>query len=95
MKNIPSLVLALSILGLLAMRGQDATPVTPSKDQAAPAVDVTPPAATRRPIFGETVQLFNGENLDDWPAFFIGGSTDPAEAFFVEDGILKSKGPCS
>lgn len=44
------------------------------------------------PVFGETVQLFNGKNLDGWNAFFSGGTTDPAEAFFVEDGILKCKG---
>jgi hypothetical protein len=45
-----------------------------------------------KPSFGETVKLFNGKNLDGWTAFFSGGSNDPAEAFFVEDGIMKCKG---
>ena len=40
----------------------------------------------------KTIKLFNGKNLDGWTAFFQGGSTDPSEAFFVEDGILKCKG---
>jgi hypothetical protein len=92
MKHIPSTVLAVSVLCLLGMRGQDAAPVAPSGDQVAPERDAAAPAATRRPIYGETIQLFNGKNLDDWEAFFIGGTTDPAEAFFVEDGILKTKG---
>ncbi len=92
MKHLPSIVLAFVTLGLLGMGGQDAKPTAPATDQVAPAPDVDAPAATRRPIYGETIQLFNGENLDNWTAFFIGGSTDPAEAFFVEDGILKSKG---
>ena len=96
MKHIPSIVLALAVLGLLGMGGQDAKPTAPTTDQAAPApasaTDATAPAATRRPIYGETIQLFNGKNLDDWTAFFIGGATDPATAFFVEDGVLKSKG---
>ena len=92
MKHIPSTVLAVSVLCLLGMRGQDAAPVAPPGDQVAPERDEAAPAATRRPIYGETIQLFNGKNLDDWEAFFIGGTTDPAEAFFVEDGILKTKG---
>lgn len=50
------------------------------------------PASEGKPVFGETVKLFNGKNLDGWTAFFVGGSTDPAEAFFVEDGILRCKG---
>ena len=92
MKNLSSIVLACVVLGLLGMRGQDAKPAAPVTDQVAPLSDTDAPAATRRPIYGETIQLFNGKNLDDWTAFFIGGATDPAAAFFVEDGLLKSKG---
>ena len=55
---------------------------------AAPQESTTPKA----PEFGETIQLFNGKNLDGWTAFFQGGTVDPSEAFFVEDGILKCKG---
>ena len=44
------------------------------------------------PDFGPTVKLFNGKDLKGWTAFFQGGSTNPSEAFFVEDGILKCKG---
>jgi hypothetical protein len=55
---------------------------------AAPQESTTPKA----PEFGETIELFNGKNLDGWTAFFQGGTTDPSEAFFVEDGILKCKG---
>ena len=51
--------------------------------------DSTKPKA---PEFGETIELFNGKNLDGWTAFFQGGTSDPSEAFFVEDGILKCKG---
>ena len=43
-------------------------------------------------VFGEVIQLFNGENLSNWTAHFVNGSTNPAEAFVVEDGILKCKG---
>ena len=50
------------------------------------------PAAETKPVFGETVKLFNGKNLDGWTAYFQGGSTNPADSFFVEDGILKCKG---
>ncbi|MAB28304.1 MAG: hypothetical protein CMJ53_03350 [Planctomycetaceae bacterium] len=92
MKKLSSIVLACVVLGLLGMGGQDAKPTAPATDQVAPPSDTDAPAATRRPIYGETIQLFNGENLDDWTAFFIGGATDPAAAFFVEDGLLKSKG---
>jgi len=49
-------------------------------------------AKEETPRFGPIVKLFNGENLDGWTAFFTDGSTDPAQAFFVEDGILKCKG---
>ena len=55
---------------------------------AAPQESTTPKA----PEFGEAIQLFNGKNLDGWTAFFQGGTVDPSEAFFVEDGILKCKG---
>ena len=95
MKHMPSILLVLSLSCLLGMRGQDSAPAVQSDEQVVPqGGDATPvaPAATRRPIYGETIQLFNGKNLDDWTAFFIGGATDPSEAFFVEDGILKSKG---
>ena len=51
-----------------------------------------PQDAKERPCFGPIVKLFNGKNLDGWTAFFTDGSTDPAQAFFVEDGILKCKG---
>ena len=61
-----------------------------SEPAAAPSVEST--AEGTRPVFGETVQLFNGENLDNWTAFFLNGSTKPVEAFSVEDGILKCKG---
>ena len=50
------------------------------------------PEAGAKPKFGETVTLFNGKNLDGWTAYFQGGSTNPEDAFFVEDGILKCKG---
>lgn len=45
-----------------------------------------------KPMYGKPVELFNGKNLEGWTAFFQGGETNPAEAFFVEDGILKCKG---
>lgn len=106
MKHLPSIVLAFVTLGLLGMGGQDAKPTAPATDQVAPAPDVDAPAATRRPIYGETIQLFNGKNLDNWTAFSIGsqGTTDPTKVFFknkngtlertfvVEDGILKCRG---
>ncbi|MCH2162022.1 MAG: DUF1080 domain-containing protein [Phycisphaerales bacterium] len=44
------------------------------------------------PVFGPTVKLFNGKDLQGWTAFFNNGSTNPADAFFVEGGILKCKG---
>lgn len=50
------------------------------------------PEPAAKPNYGETVKLFNGKNLDGWTAYFQGGGTDPADAFFVEDGILKCKG---
>jgi putative membrane-bound dehydrogenase-like protein len=46
----------------------------------------------RRPVFAETINLFNGRNLDGWTAYFQDGSRDPAKAFSVEDGILKDTG---
>ena len=46
----------------------------------------------RQPVFGETIELFNGKNLDGWTAYFEDGSRDPSKAFFVEDGILKDLG---
>ena len=46
----------------------------------------------RQPVFGETIELFNGRNLDGWTAYFQDGSRDPSKAFFVEDGILKDHG---
>jgi hypothetical protein len=44
------------------------------------------------PVFGPTVKLFNGKDLSGFTAFFKNGATSPAEAFVVEDGILKCKG---
>jgi hypothetical protein len=76
MKHYPRLALAALSLALLAMSASQDG--TNGKDDG--------------PDFGETVQLFNGKNLDGWTAFFRDGSTDPAQAFFVEDGILKCKG---
>ncbi|MCH2144758.1 MAG: DUF1080 domain-containing protein [Phycisphaerales bacterium] len=76
MKHYPRLALAALSLALLAMSASQDG--TNGKDDG--------------PDFGETVQLFNGKNLDGWTAFFRDGSTDPAKAFFVEDGILKCKG---
>ena len=72
-----------------AMRGCSATfPELPPP--------VVPPQATSLPQiglgFGETVELFNGENLDGWTAYFRDRSTDAAQAFFVEGDILRCKG---
>lgn len=50
------------------------------------------PASAGKPTFGEKVVLFDGKGLDGWTAYFSGGSTDPSESFFVEDGIMKCKG---
>ena len=76
MKHYPRLALAALSIALLAMSASQDG--TNGKDDG--------------PDFGETVQLFNGKNLDGWTAHFRDGSTDPAQAFFVEDGILKCKG---
>jgi hypothetical protein len=76
MKHYPRLALAALSIALLAMSASQDG--TNGNDDG--------------PDFGETVQLFNGKNLDGWTAFFRDGSTDPAQAFFVEDGILKCKG---
>lgn len=46
----------------------------------------------RSPILGEPIQLFNGENLENWSAYYQDGSTDISRAFFVEDGLLKDRG---
>ena len=46
----------------------------------------------KKPVFGPTVKLFNGKNLEGWTAYFNNQSTNPADAFSVEDGILKCKG---
>ena len=62
------------------------------QDEAAPTPPVGTDPSASRPIFGETIQLFNGENLDNWTAYFINGSNDPGAAFRVEDGILKCAG---
>lgn len=77
MKHYSALTLGVLAFALLAM--------------AAPQDDAKP-AKTDGPDYGETIQLFNGKNLDGWTAYFRDGSTDPAQAFFVEDGILKCKG---
>lgn len=62
------------------------------QDEAAPTPPVESDSPASRPIFGETIQLFNGKNLDNWTAYFINGSTKPSDAFRVEDGILKCAG---
>ena len=62
------------------------------QDEAAPTPPVEAETSDSRPVFGETIKLFNGKNLDNWTAYFINGSTDPEDAFRVEDGILKCAG---
>ena len=62
------------------------------QDEAVPTPAVDAKTSDSRPVFGETIKLFNGKNLDNWTAYFINGSTDPEDAFRVEDGILKCAG---
>ena len=62
------------------------------QDEAASTPPVEAETSDSRPVFGETIKLFNGKNLDNWTAYFINGSTDPEDAFRVEDGILKCAG---
>lgn len=40
----------------------------------------------------EKIQLFNGENLDNWTLFVGDTAVNPGEVFYVEDGLLKIKG---
>ncbi|MEE2971593.1 MAG: DUF1080 domain-containing protein, partial [Planctomycetota bacterium] len=49
---------------------------------------------TRRlePVFGETVRLFDGRSLEGWRAHHRDGSSDPAAAWSVVDGILVCAG---
>ena len=62
------------------------------QDEAVPTPAVDAKTSDSRPVFGETIKLFNGKNLVNWTAYFINGSTDPEDAFRVEDGILKCAG---
>ena len=59
---------------------------------ASSATDDQSEAIRSAPVFGPTVKLFNGKDLQGWTAFFNNGSSNPADAFFVEEGILKCKG---
>lgn len=38
------------------------------------------------------VILFNGENLDNWNIFVSTSEVDPAELFYVEDGVINTLG---
>ncbi|MBG80427.1 MAG: hypothetical protein CMJ39_06945 [Phycisphaerae bacterium] len=44
------------------------------------------------PVLGPEMKIFNGINLDGWRGFFRDGSTDLAQAFSVEDGVLVCTG---
>lgn len=85
MRNHTLLLPCIALLGLLACSG-------PAQEKPAPDPAASPAEPRGEPVLGDPVELFNGSNLDNWTAFFIGGSTDPSEAFRVEDGLLKCKG---
>ena len=101
MKNTTTLIAFLAFASLsisFAIAGvtkQDESSEVPADSRQGDAS--TTPDQQLRPdgtpiVFGETIRLFNGENLSNWTAHFVNGSTNPAEAFRVEDGLLKCKG---
>jgi len=40
----------------------------------------------------KTVNLFNGENLDNWSIFVSSEDVEPADLFWVEDGVINTTG---
>lgn len=41
---------------------------------------------------GKKVVLFNGENLDNWNIFVSSPDVEPAELFYVEEGVINTPG---
>lgn len=52
---------------------------------------VAPPAFANVPQFN-TIQLFNGRNLDGLQVFLADPAADPAKTFMVKDGLLHATG---
>ncbi len=57
---------------------------------AAPGSTIVPSIGS--PVFGKPIRLFNGKDLTGWTAFFQDKSTDPAQAWSVQDEILVCNG---
>ena len=99
MKNTTTQIACIVLATFAFAHAEGPSQDTTSDADSAPAQEVVPkaPERTLRPdgtplVFGDTIRLFNGENLSNWTAHFVNGSTDPSDAFRVEDGILKCKG---
>lgn len=46
----------------------------------------------QRGVKSQTIQLFNGKNLDNWVFHLKDASVDPASVFTVNDGVISIKG---
>lgn len=40
----------------------------------------------------ETIQLFNGKNLDNWEFYLQDNAVDPKGVFYIQDGVIHIKG---
>ena len=49
-------------------------------------------AATTLCKAGEAVQLFNGQDLNNWSFFLEDATVDPNSVFSVQDGVINIKG---
>ncbi|MEE2680877.1 MAG: DUF1080 domain-containing protein [Planctomycetota bacterium] len=99
MKNVTLPIACLLLASLSVSNACQTVPADSSGPDPAPVQEVVPKTPERvlrqdgTPlVFGAPIKLFNGENLSNWTAHFVNGSTNPSAAFRVEDGILKCAG---
>ncbi|MFP4499828.1 MAG: DUF1080 domain-containing protein [Candidatus Hydrogenedentota bacterium] len=82
------LLSSLALCGVLSIT-VTATAESGTKSPAAEEVDALPCAEH---AVSEPIELFNGEDLDNWKLFIPDENVDPATVWHIEDGVVHCKG---